>query len=135
MYINSMKETGKPIYLTKSTDGLGMIAYELERILDDEDRKDLPGKHTKELKAIRAAINNANGDERRINHLFKTPKQHIELKNGAFKLFLEKPITIICGSTSNTQQPTLVGHPQKRMPLLSSTSTILTRKEDLCISF
>lgn len=90
MYINSMKETGEPIYLTKSTDGLGMIAYELERILDDEDRKDLPGKHTKELKAIRAAINNANGDERRINHLFKTPKQHIELKNGAFKLLLEK---------------------------------------------
>lgn len=42
-----MKETGEPIYLTKSTDGLGMIAYELERILDDEDRKDLPGKHTK----------------------------------------------------------------------------------------
>ena len=90
MYINSMKETGEPIYLTKSTDGLSMIAYELERILDDKNRKDLPGKHTKELKAIRAAINNANGDERRINHLFKTPKQHIELKNGAFKLFLEK---------------------------------------------
>lgn len=90
MYINSMKETGEPIYLTKSTDGLGMIAYELERILDDEDRKDLPGKHAKALKDIRTAITNANGDERRINHLFKTPKQHIKLKNDTFKLFLEK---------------------------------------------
>lgn len=90
MYINSIKETGEPIYLTKSTDGLDMIAYKLERILDDEDRKDLLGKHTKELKAIRAAINNANGDERRISHLFKTAKQHIELKNGAFRLVLEQ---------------------------------------------
>lgn len=85
-----MTETGDNAYLTKSTNGLSMIAYELERILDDEDRKDLPGKHTKKLKTIRTAINNANGDERRINHLFKTPKQHIELKNGAFRLVLEK---------------------------------------------
>lgn len=90
MYINSMKETGGPICLTKSTDRLGMIAYKLERILDDEDRKDLPGKHAKALKGIRTAITNANGDERRINHLFKTPKQHIELKNGAFRLVLEQ---------------------------------------------
>jgi hypothetical protein len=90
MYINAMTETGDNTYLTKSTNGLSMIAYELERILDDEDRKDLPGKHTKELKAIRTAINNANGDERHINHLFKTSKQHIELKNGAFRLVLEK---------------------------------------------
>lgn len=90
MYINSMIETGEPIQLCKSTDGLGIIAYELERILDNKDRKDLPGKHTNKLKAIRTAINNANGDERRINHLFKTSKQHIELKNGAFRLVLEK---------------------------------------------
>lgn len=90
MYVNSMTETGEPVQLCTSTDGLSMIAYELERILDDKDRKDLPGKHTKELKAIRTAINNANGDERRINHLFKTPNQHIELKNGAFRLVLEK---------------------------------------------
>lgn len=90
MYINSMKETNEPIHLCKSIDGLGMIAYELERILDDEDHKNLPGKHTKELKTIRTAINNANGKERNINHLFKTPKQHIELKNGAFRLVLEK---------------------------------------------
>lgn len=55
-----MTKTGEPTYLCKSKDGLDMIAYELERILDDEDRKDLPGKHTKELKAIRAATNNAN---------------------------------------------------------------------------
>lgn len=90
MYINSMTETGEPIQLCKSKNGLGMIAYELERILDDENRKDIPGKHIKELKTIRTAINSANGDERRINHLFKTPKQHIELKNGAFRLVLEK---------------------------------------------
>lgn len=90
MYINAMTETGESTYLCKSKDGLGMIAYELERILDDEDHKDLPGKHTKELKAIRLAINNANNKERNINHLFKTPQQHIELKNGAFKFILEK---------------------------------------------
>ena len=90
MFPETAHFSGRVVHLTKSTDGLGMIAYELERILDDKDRKDLPGKHTKELKAIQAAINNANEDERRINHLFKTPKQHIELKNGAFKLFLEK---------------------------------------------
>lgn len=48
MYINSMTETGELTYLYKSKDGLGMIAYELERILDDEDHKDLPSKHTKE---------------------------------------------------------------------------------------
>lgn len=90
MYINAMTETGNNTYLTKSTNGLSMIAYELERILDDKNRKNLPGKHTKELKAIRTTINNTNGDERHINHLFKTPKQHIELKNGAFRLVLEK---------------------------------------------
>lgn len=32
MYINSMKETNEPLFLCKSKDGLGMIAYELERI-------------------------------------------------------------------------------------------------------
>ena len=85
-----MTETGEPTYLCKSKDGLGMIAYELERILDDEDHKDLPGKHTKELKAIRLAINNAGSKERNIDHLFKTPQQYIELKNSAFKLVLEK---------------------------------------------
>ena len=90
MYINSMTETGEPIQLYKSTDGLEMIAYELERILDNVDRKDLPGKHTKTLKDIQTAINNANGKERNINHLFKTPQQHIELKNDAFRLILEQ---------------------------------------------
>lgn len=85
-----MTETGEPTYLCKSTDALSMIAYELEHILDDENRKNLPGKHTKELKAIRLAINNANGKEQGINHLFKTPQQHIELKNGTFRLVLEK---------------------------------------------
>lgn len=43
-----MTETGELTYLYKSKDGLGMIAYELERILDDEDHKNLPSKHTKE---------------------------------------------------------------------------------------
>lgn len=85
-----MTETGEPTYLYKSKDALGMITYGLERILDDENRKDLPGKHTKELKAIRLTINNAGSKKRNIDHLFKTPQQHIELKNGAFRLVLEK---------------------------------------------